>query len=91
MRGIGHLGEVAGEEEGQVGIDVKLGEELLNTGEVVGVVVLAEVAGQEGAELDEGVVALVEQLPHQLQVVRFSLLASLHFTNIFSSIKQILF
>ena len=43
---------------------------------------LGEVAGEEGAELDEGVVALVEQLPHQLQVVRFSLLASLHFTNI---------
>ena len=62
------------QEEGQVGVDVKLCEELLNTGEVAGVVVLAEVAGQEGAELDEGVMALVEQLPNQLEMVVFSLL-----------------
>ena len=58
------------EKEGQVGVDVKLCEELLNTGEVACVVVLAEVAGQEGAELDEGVVALVDQL----EVILLSLL-----------------
>ena len=62
------------QEEGQVGVDVKLCEELLNTGEVAGVVVLAEVAGQEGAKLDEGVVALVEQLPDQLEMVVLGLL-----------------
>ena len=46
---------------------------------------LGEVAGEEGAELHEGVVALVEQLAHQLQVVRLSLLANYFLTNIYSS------
>ena len=61
-------------EEGQVRGDVKLCDELLNTRKVACVVVLVEVAGQEGAELDEGVVALVKKLPDQLELVVLGLL-----------------
>ena len=63
-----------GEEKGEVRVNVKLGEKQLDTGQVGRVVILAEVAGEEGAELDQRVVALVKQLPDELEMVILSLL-----------------
>ena len=81
-----------GEEEGNVRVDVELGQQLLNRGQPRSVIILEQnicllnliypilitylrhVRGQECPELDESVVTLVKEFPHQLQMVRFSFL-----------------
>ena len=83
-----------GEEEGDVRVDVELGQQLLNRGQPRSVIILEKnkficilnllypifitnlrhVRGQECPELDECVVTLIKELPHQLQMVRFSFL-----------------
>ena len=81
-----------GEEEGDVRVDVELGQQLLNRGQPRSVIILEQnicllnliypilitylrhVRGQECPELDESVVTLVKEFPHQLQMVRFSFL-----------------
>ena len=83
-----------GEEEGDVRVDVELGQQLLNRGQPRSVIILEKnkficilnllypifianlrhVRGQECPELDECVVTLIKEFPHQLQMVRFSFL-----------------
>ena len=81
-----------GEEEGDVRVDVELGQQLLNRGQPRSVIILEQnicllnliypnlitylrhVRGQECPELNECVVTLVKEFPHQLQMVRFSFL-----------------